>query len=158
MTGVPSRTAIFTRAEFYEKVWSEPSTKLAKEFGLSNVMIGKICKKHSIPKPYRGYWPRFRRGWKPSRTPLKELTDPRLQSVSITIREKNDREVSDPTLKTRITLERSARNIIRVKKHLNAPHESIEHTRAAIKLARPDKYGLLYPAGPHCLDVNVCAY
>lgn len=33
----------FSREQFYEKIWSAPATQLAKEIGLSDVMIGKIC-------------------------------------------------------------------------------------------------------------------
>jgi len=45
-----------TRGELYERIWSTPATKLAKEFGISDVALGKICKKLDIPKPYPGYW------------------------------------------------------------------------------------------------------
>ena len=45
-----------TREELYEGVWNTPATKLAKEFGISDVALGKICKKLNIPKPYPGYW------------------------------------------------------------------------------------------------------
>lgn len=45
-----------TREEPHEKLWITPATKLAKEFGISDVTLGKICKKLNIPKPYPGYW------------------------------------------------------------------------------------------------------
>ncbi len=44
-----------TRAEFYELVWSRPMTKVAEDFGLSDQGLAKICAKHSIPRPPRGY-------------------------------------------------------------------------------------------------------
>jgi hypothetical protein len=40
-----------TREELYEKVWGTPATKLAKEFDISDVALGKICKKLDIPRP-----------------------------------------------------------------------------------------------------------
>jgi hypothetical protein len=45
-----------SREEFYELVWANPMTKLAKKFGLSDVALHKICRKHTIPKPPQGYW------------------------------------------------------------------------------------------------------
>jgi hypothetical protein len=50
-----SETVTFMRNELYEQIWNTPTTKLAKPFGLSDVALGKICKKHSIPKPPRSY-------------------------------------------------------------------------------------------------------
>jgi hypothetical protein len=40
-----------TRQEFYEKVWSTPMQKLAKEFGLADVGLAKLCHRHEIPVP-----------------------------------------------------------------------------------------------------------
>ena len=46
----------YSRKEFYDLVWSKPTTHVAKDFGLSDVAIHKICKKHNIPNPPLGYW------------------------------------------------------------------------------------------------------
>ena len=43
-----------TRAELYEKVWATPVRTLAKEFGMSDVGLAKICRKHDIPIPPLG--------------------------------------------------------------------------------------------------------
>jgi hypothetical protein len=40
------------------------ATKLAKEFGISDVALGKICKKLDVPKPSLGYWSRVQFGYK----------------------------------------------------------------------------------------------
>ena len=37
-------------------VFEKPTQKLAKELGVSDVAVGKFCKKHNIKKPERGYW------------------------------------------------------------------------------------------------------
>lgn len=59
MTVSARETVTFTREQFYEKVWSAPATQIAKELGCSDVLIGKVCKSHDIPKPYLGYWARL---------------------------------------------------------------------------------------------------
>jgi len=33
-----------SRAELYEQVWTVPMTRLAKDYGLSDVGLAKICK------------------------------------------------------------------------------------------------------------------
>jgi len=51
-----------SRDELYEKVWSLPGSKLAKQFGISDVALAKVCKKFEIPRPDRGYWARLEAG------------------------------------------------------------------------------------------------
>ena len=45
-----------TREELYELVWSIPMTKASKQLGISDVMLGKICRQRNVPRPPRGYW------------------------------------------------------------------------------------------------------
>jgi hypothetical protein len=40
----------------YDLVWSQPMTKVAEGFGISDVALKKICEKHRVPMPARGYW------------------------------------------------------------------------------------------------------
>jgi hypothetical protein len=45
-----------TREELYAMVWDRPMRTLAGEFGLSDVALHKICRKHAVPTPPVGYW------------------------------------------------------------------------------------------------------
>ena len=45
-----------TWEELYELVWTTPMRRLARRFGLSEVGLAKICKKHQIPRTPRGHW------------------------------------------------------------------------------------------------------
>lgn len=63
------------RSELHEKVWSTPMTKLAKELGISDVGLAKVCRRHAIPVPPRGYWAKLKAGQKP---PLVSLPTPEL--------------------------------------------------------------------------------
>lgn len=49
-------TKNISREALYELVWSKPMTHVAKELGISDVMLGKMCKEQLVPKPPRGYW------------------------------------------------------------------------------------------------------
>jgi hypothetical protein len=44
-----------SRKELYNKVWKTTIIRLAQEYGLSNGGLAKICRKHNIPRPPRGY-------------------------------------------------------------------------------------------------------
>lgn len=59
-----------TREQLYELVWSKPGSKLSAELGVSDVAIGKRCRKLNVPRPSRGYWAILTAGGKPHRQPL----------------------------------------------------------------------------------------
>ena len=73
------------REELYEKVWSIPIHRLSKEFGMSDVGLAKLCRRHQIPIPGRGYWRHLETGQKPDRPPLPKIseTTPRMQVIRI---------------------------------------------------------------------------
>ena len=45
-----------TRNRLYELVWEKPMTRVAKELGISDVMLARICTQKDVPRPPRGYW------------------------------------------------------------------------------------------------------
>lgn len=86
------------REELYEKVWSTPMQRLSKEFGLSDVGLAKLCRRHKIPVPGRGYWRRLETGQKVARSPLPKIKEPEspIQIVTILVRERPETaEASD---------------------------------------------------------------
>lgn len=62
--------ATLSRLELYDLVWSKPRTELANELGVSDVAIGKYCRKSNIPAPPPGYWAKLHSGRSVSRIPL----------------------------------------------------------------------------------------
>ena len=48
------------RQTLYDETWSEPLTKLAKRYGVTDVALAKVCKKLNVPRPGRGYWAKLR--------------------------------------------------------------------------------------------------
>ena len=52
----PSCWQRYNREELYDKLWSEPTRTVAKQYGVSDVWLSKICKVLRIPRPGRGYW------------------------------------------------------------------------------------------------------
>ena len=72
-----------TRTDLYQKVWSTPLQKLAKAFGVSDVGLAKVCRRHQIPLPGRGYWARIQSGQELGRSALPACKDPSLDTIHI---------------------------------------------------------------------------
>jgi hypothetical protein len=51
-----------TRQALFDAVWSEPMSKLAPRFGVSDVALAKACQRAGIPRPDQGFWARRRKG------------------------------------------------------------------------------------------------
>lgn len=60
----------YSRQELYDLVWSTPASKLAPDFGISDVAIAKRCKKLNVPRPSLGYWAKVAAGQTPPKAPL----------------------------------------------------------------------------------------
>ena len=45
-----------TRRELYDLVWAKPRSEIAKQFEISGVRLGKLCREMNVPAPPRGYW------------------------------------------------------------------------------------------------------
>ena len=50
------KEVFLTRKELYERIWSRPIRDNAKELGLSDVGLAKLCRRSGIPLPPQGYW------------------------------------------------------------------------------------------------------
>jgi len=64
----------YDRATLYDQVWSRPVYEIAKSYGISEVRLGKVCRKLMVPVPPRGYWARVRRGYKLKKSSLPKFT------------------------------------------------------------------------------------
>jgi len=62
-----------TREDLYARVWTEPMSKLAQHYGLSDVGLAKTCKRLHVPVPGRGYWAKKAAGHKVKQIPLPDL-------------------------------------------------------------------------------------
>ncbi len=76
-----------TRGELYGRVWATPMLTLAKEFGMSDVGLAKVCRKHNIPVPPVGYWRRKEIGYEVTQPLLPAVADGR-EHLDIYIRER----------------------------------------------------------------------
>jgi hypothetical protein len=52
----------YDREELYQKVWEKPLLRVAEQYGVSAVALGKVCGKLSVPVPGRGHWAKLAHG------------------------------------------------------------------------------------------------
>ncbi len=64
---------VIERKELYDLVWSKPITKIAVDYGISDSMVIKICKKLGVLRPGLGHWAKVAAGKKVRQLPLGKL-------------------------------------------------------------------------------------
>ncbi len=67
--------ATWSRVELYNEVWDQPLVKLAKKYRISDVRVGKVCRRLRIPLPGRGYWAKRKAGKPVGQPPLTVFED-----------------------------------------------------------------------------------
>ena len=65
----------WNRVELYKEVWNQPLVKLSLKYRMSDVRLGKVCRKLKIPHPGRGYWAKRAVGIAVEQLPLPEFKD-----------------------------------------------------------------------------------
>ena len=151
-----NETIFLKREELYKLVWSEPVSKLAQGYGLSDRGLGKICKRLEIPVPGRGYWQMKKKGLKmpvPPLRPAKKLNATGAY-INRTSKSRIDDE-QDPETCDSITAEKLTENKIMVPPSLDSPHSLIALTQRSLIGAKVDDRGLKQPRARGCLDIHV---
>jgi hypothetical protein len=72
-----------TRRELHNLVWSKPMLRIAEEFGVTGTGLAKICARHRVPTPPRGYWAKLQHGKSVRKAAFVELKDARLDKLVI---------------------------------------------------------------------------
>jgi len=153
MDGTLAKPIKIMRTALYARVWSEPVTRLAKEYGLSDVGFAKLCKRNDRPRPARGFWARKVAGHKPGTEPLPRPGED--WEIEITPFE---HEIEDPALRAEIEKELTEtipEEPIVVPESLRGAHPLVAQSLHALELVQKDEYGILRPPASGCLDVAV---
>jgi hypothetical protein len=144
-----SEIVTLSRKELYEKIWQTPTTKLAEAFGLSDVALGKICKKYLIPKPPLGYWAKLAHGKRVAQTPLSTIDNPGLEVIKI------GKKTPHSTIE-RVKSSTSMNDVqVVVPERLTSPHPLMRWTMDALKSEVADQTGILRAGIDGCLNVSV---
>lgn len=143
------------RQELYELIWATPASQLCRRFGFSDVWLAKLCKKHGVPQPPRGYWAKKRNGKPTRRIPLPPISDEKLEKIDLSPRPAPQRQTISPVVEKQIPEEKATGAAIIVGKRLNSPHPLVDRTRRSLNSSEPDRWGVIRPRDQGCLDVVV---
>ncbi len=145
------------RAALYALVWKKPVTRVAKDFGISDVAIRKICVKHGIPTPPKGYWAKLQHGKKVKRPSLPPLKDGQSDNIALEVRPKQDvsaeiahairaseNERAHPEAKVSVPTERPM-----------TLHPLAAACERKLRKAKPNNEGFLTTEGAAVLDVQI---
>ncbi len=130
----------FSRREFYNLVWSKPMTHLAKELGVSDVALHKVCRKHAIPNPPAGWWAKKAAGKNVQQIMLPEQSgDDR--AGAITIRPVTVGEWQALAAKSAEKIAKSSEG--EAESVQPKPSAKVRATLAALRQAKPNFHGLV---------------
>jgi hypothetical protein len=123
-----------TREELYQLVWNRPASKLSKDFGISDVALGKLCRRMEIPKPPPGYWARVEAGQRPHVPSLPAAGESTPVVVYIPPRYKSEQAaLEDTEVIGRLESETRPENRILVPESLTDPHPLIAATLSRLE-------------------------
>jgi len=141
------------RNKLYDEIWEKPATQVAKEYGISDVGLGKVCRQLNIPKPERGYWRRKELGLKVLKTPLPAMEA--VPRVASSLCEREPEQPMSPSLQALAQLETVPERRIAVPNELGESlHPLVKKTMSALPRARSSQDGYLQPKVV-CLDVTI---
>ena len=147
----------YDREELYRKVWEKPLLRVAEEYGVSAVALGKTCRKLSVPVPGRGYWAKLTHG----HSDVKKPPLPKLDKVPTIYRSPvnkrpSDSDQSDPEFSAIAQLLSSG---VLNPPPIDAsarPPALIRHSASLLRSrGRKDEHGILLPREAGGIDVRV---
>lgn len=148
-------TAAITRESLYEEVWTEPVSRVAPRYGISDVALGKVCRKYRIPLPPRGYWAKINAGKSPRKLPLPTAREFENHSLPLSRSPTYDPNNPDTSRKKAITAQERI-GLIAVPEELESPHRLIQAASKRLKRkAGWDNYKGLRSASAEIFDFEV---
>jgi hypothetical protein len=139
-----------TRERLYDEVWTNPVRTVAAKYGISDVGLAKVLRRHRIPVPGRGYWQILRAGSNPRRRPLPPLRAGEEEQVAIYGRSANSPLMSSDGAGGRPQPER-----IDVPADLSNPHPLVAQADKSLRHSKADQQGILQARSKHRLDLRV---
>jgi hypothetical protein len=145
-----------TRRAMYDLVWARPMRKVAEDFGISDVALKKICSKHRVPTPPRGYWAKKEAGKPVKEVQLYETADTQDEHIVIygarnllapEVRQVLDQERARRKTKPEVQIPTDPLALALV----GDPHPSVTATALALRKGKPDKDNVIRAVSQgHC--------
>lgn len=136
-------TLTLHRDTLYREVWERPISKVAKDYGLSDSGLAKICARLAVPIPPRGYWAKLESGQKPCIPVLPKATGKIQETV----------EIRRPS--PRPDIELIPEPVVLVADNLRGMHPLVKATEEDLSGGHVDTHGRIYQWHQKGLDVRV---
>jgi hypothetical protein len=148
------KTTTLTRQQLYDRVWSKPVDQLAKEFGISNVGLGKACRRHGIPVPPRGYWAKKAAGHRVRQVPLLAATQPWQERVTFHGSPRDESQEADAIeVHPLIAFEQAPEHQLVVVPDVEVTHPAVLKTGRLLRRAKRDANEMV-PPPPGALRIH----
>lgn len=139
-----------TREELFDAVWSRPMVQVARDYGMSDVGLKKICKKMAVPTPGRGYWRRKEQGYKVTTPKLPKLPENAVSEVSIS---GTPKAIAEPL--TSDSLPEGLAIALEAANKDTELHPLVQRARELLAKAKVDDKGMLCPQAKVIISVYV---
>lgn len=140
-------THTVARAQLYSEVWADPVQTVAARYGISDVGLAKLLKRHRVPVPGRGYWQLVRARRKPRKPALPPLRVGESDQINIYGRPAGLGAGSaspGPRVEP-----------IPVSDDLTSPHRLVAAAWKSLRHGKSDEHGVLLPRTRPRLDIRV---
>ncbi len=136
---------VLSREELFELVWQTPMRKLAPTYGLSDVGLAKICRKHRIPRPGLGHWAKIASGKPSPRPTLPKMDESRLATIRLMLQDSPKAWLREPV----------EIPVIEVNHERSRLHPLAQTAKQTLKGLEPDHKGLINSPKEICLNISV---
>ena len=152
-------STVLTRRALYELVWSKPMTKVAEDFQVSDVALKKMCDRHRVPTPPRGYWAKKQAGLPVTQTRFHETSDRTIDRIEFTgavahlapeVKEVLRKEREQRAARKRAPVER----IVPIEPVVSV-HRAIASTARVLRKVKPDKDGVVTASGDDQCGITI---
>lgn len=147
------KTTTITREELYDLVWTTPMSRLTAEYAISDVGLKKLCVRHKIPTPPRGYWAQRDAGRTPSRPKLPASKDRSPIQLRVATADEHVAVAKD-ALALAIEEAKRPENRVSASDRFRSPPQIVREAKDLLKDATPDDLGILERPSD-CLDIQV---
>lgn len=144
------------RKELYEKVWSEPMSRLSHRYCLSDVGLSKICNKLNVPVPGRGYWARVQSGQHVKNTPLPKAKPYDPNNYTFRLNKFSNEKTKFSQEANELIAQQSIYDAITVSERLDSLHHLVRETKDLLIKQEPHhEYGVISTRDNKCLEVRI---
>lgn len=150
---------IFTRQELYDLVWSEPLSRLAKKYNLSDNGIRKRCKKMNIPLPTVGYWSKIKFGYKVAKIKLPQKYEGEEQTI-FCYRDKDGNYIETATTVSPFKQKKeeflnSSKLTFEIPEVVHRYNSFVAQARDSLKKEKPDSFRYIGMVNTHAGEINI---